>query len=406
MRILHTSDWHLGCKLFSIDRQPDIRARLGEIGSYLDEHEVDVMVVAGDVFHKKHHRTEELQRAVGDLREVFKPFLLRGGTIVAISGNHDHEALFTTLRMAQDMAAPIDETIPGLRPPGRLYLGAQPGVLLLQDRAGQQVQFVLLPYPTPERYLKGEDTDYHSPEDKHSRLQRGLIRHLEALRQRLDPRLPSVLVAHAHVRGSQLHNLYEIELKDDVVFDPAHLPGNFAYTAYGHIHRAQEIGGSERIRYSGSIERMNKDERDDIKGVIVIDVTQEGGGRPATLPLSATPIQCFTIVDPEADLKVLEALPERERTILYYALDVPPEDNKTAILQAVQRLFPRSVREASVEQRADGQTGANGREDLAARLRDLPGTVTGYLMQSLRDHPRRDQAIALVQRLLAQEVQP
>lgn len=50
MRILHTADWHLTEKLGSVDRRPDLLARLQEVAAYLDEHKVDVMVVAGDMF--------------------------------------------------------------------------------------------------------------------------------------------------------------------------------------------------------------------------------------------------------------------------------------------------------------------------------------------------------------------
>jgi DNA repair protein SbcD/Mre11 len=49
MRILHTADWHLNDRLGRLDRQEDIVARLEEIASYLEEHQVDVMVVAGDL---------------------------------------------------------------------------------------------------------------------------------------------------------------------------------------------------------------------------------------------------------------------------------------------------------------------------------------------------------------------
>ncbi len=53
MRILHTSDWHLNDRLYWIDRQPDIKNRLQELAGYLQEHAVDVMVVAGDLFSQR-----------------------------------------------------------------------------------------------------------------------------------------------------------------------------------------------------------------------------------------------------------------------------------------------------------------------------------------------------------------
>ena len=118
MRILHTADWHLTEKLKLIDRHPHIVARLEQIAGLLEEHQVDVMVVAGDVFSRC-TRMEEMERGVADINRIFKPFLLRGGTIVAISGNHDNEDFFAMMRSVLDLAMPVDPRLTGPRPNGR-----------------------------------------------------------------------------------------------------------------------------------------------------------------------------------------------------------------------------------------------------------------------------------------------
>src|SRR5579859_5861040 len=102
MRILHTADWHLTEKLGSIDRLSDLIARLQEIALYLDEYKVDVMVIAGDIFSQC-TRMEDLEKAMADINNTFKPFLLKGGTIVAITGNHDNEHFFAMLLTAFDL---------------------------------------------------------------------------------------------------------------------------------------------------------------------------------------------------------------------------------------------------------------------------------------------------------------
>jgi DNA repair protein SbcD/Mre11 len=103
MKILHTSDWHLNDRLGHIKRQDDIKARLLEIAGYLEEHQVDVMVVAGDLL-STYNRVEEIKIAIAQVNEIFKPFLLKGGTIVTISGNHDREDYFRLLRLAGDLS--------------------------------------------------------------------------------------------------------------------------------------------------------------------------------------------------------------------------------------------------------------------------------------------------------------
>lgn len=410
MRILHTSDWHLGARLRHVPRRGHLRARLQQIAGYLDEHRVDVMVISGDVFHKRHHRADELREAVGDVREAFGGFLLRGGTIVAISGNHDHEVLFDLLHIAQDMAAPADRQAPGPRQPGRLYLGSKPGLLNLADRRGQQVQFALLPYPTPERYLDGEGASVSSPEERHSRLQRGLLRRLDRICEGLRPELPSVLVAHTHVRGSRLpHSLYEIDHKDDVVFEAAHLPERFAYAAYGHIHMPQRVAEAEHIRYAGSIERLDRAERDDQKSVVLLDVVRGARERPAVLPLSATPMGCCVVREPEQDIKALSARYPDPQTLLYYALDLPPERDQEAVHRDIGQKFPNAIREDLVDApgriappSAAGVDPDGAATGLSARLRDVRGTTTEYLERELSDYPHKDRALHRLREIIDQ----
>src|SRR5262245_51974139 len=96
MRLLHTADWHMNDRLGRVDRSADICRSLERIASYLDEYHVDVMLVAGDLFERSH--PDQMRAAVGEIRRIFLPFLERGGTIIAVSGNHDSEIFFETLR--------------------------------------------------------------------------------------------------------------------------------------------------------------------------------------------------------------------------------------------------------------------------------------------------------------------
>ena len=127
MRILHTADWHMNARLGHQDRTQDIVASLERVAAYLDEYAVDVMVVAGDLFCDRSDRNA-LREAVGQIRRIFGPFLTRPsrpGTILAISGNHDSDLFFETLRHALDLA-PAPATADGTLAPGRMYLYHRP----------------------------------------------------------------------------------------------------------------------------------------------------------------------------------------------------------------------------------------------------------------------------------------
>ncbi len=388
MRILHTADWHLNNQLGIRSRQADLVARLQEIARYLDEHKVDVMIVAGDVFSDRYPKVEECYIAIKDINQVFRPFLLRGGTILAISGNHDDETFFNLLRYSLDLAHPIDSKQSQLRPSGRLYLATKPTTLLLQDKTGQQVQFVLMPYPTVSRYLKDEAANYSSFDEKNRSLHQAMIQRLRQIStNELNPTLPSVLVGHAHIRGSQIHNLYHITEKEDIIFDPSDIPTHWAYAAFGHIHKAQTLSGTTHVRYCGSIERLHYGERDDAKGVVLTEVNAQGRvSEPEVLSLNATPIYQVDISNPQDDIPKLRDLsfyPDPQRALVEYRLIYKPGDhNRDAICQEIESIFPRWYRRTIT---AEGASISLTNPTSVADIQDMSGTVRTYLQKQLEN---------------------
>jgi DNA repair protein SbcD/Mre11 len=402
MRILHTSDWHLNEQLKRIPRQPDIKARLVEIAGYLDEYKVDVMVVSGDLFSQS-TRLDELESAITDVNSIFKPFLLRGGTIVAISGNHDNEHFFTIMRSILDLAVPIDPGRAGPRPGGRLYLATRPTVLELSDKAGQSIQFVLLPYPTPARYLRDDNTHYTSLAHRNQLLHDKFKSRLEEMQKKqVKEHLHSVMVAHIHVRGTHIHNHHHISENDDVVFDQGEIPAHWAYAAYGHIHKPQPIWkSSPHIRYAGSIERLNYGERDDDKSVVLVDIGPHGRqGDPMILPLKATPIYRVEILNPEIDMMGLCDLHrDHEQALVSYRLVYKPgEHNLDSLTRELEAIFPRYY-EALIE--IEGSALSLNDFEATTPSYDVAGTVESYLQEKLAEHPQRDDVLNLARELLA-----
>lgn len=401
MRILHTSDWHLSDRLYWIDRQPDIRQRLNELAGYLDEEQIDVMVVAGDLFSQRNSRMEELQVAVQDVNKAFAPFLERGGTIVAISGNHDNEHLFGLLRATQELSAPmLLDKHTDCYPSGRMYLATRMTLLPLRDGNGERVQFVLVPYPTSHRYLKSE-VSFTSVEDKHRLLHGAVLQQLAQLREEsLDRRLASVLVGHLHVRGSELHTLYKLSEQDDVIFDLADLPMDWAYSAFGHIHKAQRIGGGENVRYSGSIERMDVGERDDDKSAVVVEIRNGvRTGSPRTVPLSATPIYQIEIKDPDRDLQKLEKkFPRAKESIAYCTVHYKPGTHN--VREIINTLESRFRALCKVDVIPEGVAPSSPTEVRLAEAESVPEKVRSYLQQRLIDDPDRAELLALTDLLL------
>ena len=399
MRILHTADWHLTEKLGPIDRRSDLVARLQEIAAYLDEYKVDVMVIAGDVFSQC-NRMEDLEKAMTDVNRVFKPFLLNGGTMVAISGNHDNEHFFSMLRMAFDLVAPVYPAQTGPKPSGRLYLAGRPAVLELADRHGQSVQFALLPYPTAKRYLKDSHMHYKSMEQKQQYLHNALLFRLKEIMQKyMQKELHSVLVSHIHMRGSQINTPFHLSEHGKIVFESREIPANWSYIAYGHIHKPQALN-TPYTRYAGSIERLNYGEHADEKSVVLVDIGPQGRQEePICLPLKSAPFYRVEILDPVADMQDLrERYPDAKQALVSCRVIYKPgEHNLNSITQELETIFPRCYKMQTVP---EGSIILSGDFESTAPSRDVAGTVESYINERLADHPDREDVLKLARELL------
>jgi exonuclease SbcD len=390
LRILHTADWHLGDRLGRIDRTDDLRAAVERVADYCRDEKGDVLLVAGDLFSEL-AGPEALRESIRHLQEVFQGFLRHGGTILTLTGNHDKENFCQTLRHAMHLAAPGGDRAGDVVQPGRLYLATGPSLLRLPDPAnGGQIQFLLMPYPTPARYLL-EDTAqrYQSLEEKNRHLLAAFSAKLGDLRHdpAFDPRLPTVLGAHVAVTGSSLDSLFRLSEQEDLVLTDTEALAGFAYVALGHIHRPQCLGRQAHIRYSGSIERMDLGEKDDAKSLVVFDLGPQGlVDEPRLLPLDATPIYEVTIHAPRIELpayrdRYTDAKRDLVRINCTYTAGL---DNREEVLRELEEIFPRWYDRTITEANALAQTlTLNG----PARARSFEETVRDYLTRELTNHP-------------------
>ncbi|MBN9122311.1 MAG: exonuclease subunit SbcD [Planctomycetes bacterium] len=403
MRILHTADWHLGDRLGRIDRTDDLRRAVERVAVHCKEQSVDVLLVAGDLFSEL-ARPDGLRDTIRHWQEVFHEFLEGGGTILTLTGNHDNENFCQTLVSAMTLASPTvgkpGETVP----PGRLYLAADPTFLRLEDRSGGfPVQFVLMPYPTPNRLLRGESgLKYGSPEEKNNLLVSAWSDALRAIRNhpKYEPKAPAVLGAHVHVHGSNVGpSLFRITTEEDVVVEGSELK-EFDYAALGHIHKPQWLGETH-VRYSGSIERMDLGEQADQKGVVIFDVGPDGRTEePTVLPLPATPVYEVVVLDPAEDIPRFKLeYPDAKNDLVSLQIRYTAgKDQLEDVLRDLDRIFPRWYA------RDWKETGALGPTLVAegAAGKGFGETVRDYLGQELIQHDpaERDAILKIADGLL------
>lgn len=398
MRIIHTADWHLCDKLGRNDRTADLQARVAIVAKLCEEHAADVLLIAGDVFSEQ-ASVEEMTRSLEQIRESFKRFFQRGGTILAITGNHDRDGRINMVRAGMTLAAP-GAGADGLLPGGRMYLLNGRAVATLQGAEGDRVQFVMVPYPFTSRYGLSA-TDYRSKEEENRLLHQKVAEWIRTASAdpKFNPSLPTVLAAHLHVRGSEAHALYKMTEREDVLFDLADLNPMWSYVALGHIHKPQKLGGAENVRYPGSLDRLDFGDTHDEHGVLLVDIRGSAEVIPQRLAIPGTPFHTITITDPDAELPGLaEKYLDRETAIVRFV--VTPSANgisRDEIVRQLRKSFPRWHEIQWVER------GLASDESVPAKFSPQAGfetTVREYLAEKLIGDPDCDAVLALAESFL------
>lgn len=406
MRILHTGDWHLADRLGRIDRTDDLRRAVERVADYCRTESVDVLLVAGDLFSEL-AGAEALRDTIRHLQATFLEFLQTGGTILTLTGNHDRENFCLTLRAAMSLAAPRVELPGATVAQGRFYLATEPSLLRVDDRkTGIPVQFLLMPYPTTTRYLVGEAGQRYQGYDERNRaLMKAFTETLHELRNGLgfSDDLPAVLSAHIGVRGCDLGRLFRLSEEEDVILDPAAIPTGFAYTALGHIHRAQAVGGNSAVRYSGSIERMDLGEQNDEKSVALFDLGPEGISEVRLLPMPSTPIYEINVTDPATELAELrQQYPDaKNHLVRIRATYTAGVSSREETLRELESIFPRWYDRQISESNPLGPSLASEQP----KARSFAETVRSYVEQELQNHSddERNEILKLLESLI-QEV--
>ncbi|ARC58121.1 Nuclease SbcCD subunit D [Frondihabitans sp. 762G35] len=260
MRILHTSDWHLGRTLHGVDLLEHQRAFLDHLVETVREREVDVVVVAGDVYD----RAVPSVPTVTLLSEAFER-LSDVATVIVTPGNHD-----SAVRLG--FAARLLR--PGLHVLASVDRLSEPVVV---DDVDGPVAFYGLPYLDPDtvRWSLGEEGE-------------PLARSHEAVvgaavaRVRADlagrPGTRSVVVAHAFVVGGAASESERDIRVGGVDAVPSEVFAGFDYVALGHLHGAQAVGsGHPAIRYSGSPLAFSFGEQRQRKSTALVDLDATGG---------------------------------------------------------------------------------------------------------------------------------
>ena len=272
MKILHTSDWHLGRSLYGRRRQAEFARFLDWLAETLAEEEIDLLLVAGDVFDSTTPGTGS--------QELYYRFLRRAAEIcrhiVITAGNHDSP---TFLEAPKSLLKALGVHVIGTA------AGAEQELLLLKDAAGRpEILVAAVPY-LRDREIRTA-TAGESIADKERKLIEGIRDHYAALAEaarriqaRLENDVPVIATGHLFAAGGRVidgdgvRNLYIGSLGR---FPAAEFPALFSYIALGHLHQPQTVDGHSRIRYSGSPLAQGFGEADRKKCLLKVEFNNPG----------------------------------------------------------------------------------------------------------------------------------
>lgn len=354
MKILHTSDWHLGQKLLFNDRTEEYRAALDWLLTTIREQKVDVVLVAGDIFDIGNPPNYARQLYYNFLRALLVSPCRH---IVITGGNHDSPAM---LNAPRELLEALNIHIVGAATED-----IQDELLVLKDAEGEPELIVAAVPFLRDRDLRtsiaGEDEA-----DRQERLQQGLSRHYEDLavlaENYQDHDIPIMAMGHLYAKGAVASDKQDnIYVGNRENMEAAQFPDIFDYVALGHIHRAQLVEGKEHIRYSGSLIPLSFSETADEKGVYLLSF--EGRKRIAleqlmvptfrrlktiqgTLEKVQESLDRFAaktdrLLDPWVEIIVesKEFIPQLDQQIRAYAAEMPLEIVKVRIIRQHQPLI-------------------------------------------------------------------
>ena len=267
MRIIHTSDWHLGRRLHSVDLGEHHRDFLAWLVVQARQREADAVVVAGDVFDRALPPAE----SVDLLDEALASFIEHGIPVLLTAGNHDSP---TRLRYGRQAFAASGIHF-------RTGLSALTDPLVLSDSHGS-VGLYGLPYLHPDEVL----TELGAERSHASVLGSAMA---AVRRDAADRGLDRVVVsAHAFVTGAEASDS-EREIRVGGVGDaPAHVFDGVSYVALGHLHGPQSVplGGSDTVlNYSGSPLAFSFSEGAHEKSISVVDLDAAGRAQVERVPV-------------------------------------------------------------------------------------------------------------------------
>lgn len=325
MKILHTSDWHVGKVLKGQSRAEEHKQVLAGVIDVAHAERPDLVIVAGDLYDTAAptpEATRLVTRALTALRRT-------GADVVAIGGNHDNGAALDALRPWAEAA--------GIALRGGVRENPDEHVIDGTTAGGERWRVAALPFLSQRYAVRAVEMYELTAAEATQTYADHLGRVLGRLTEGFDePDRVHLVTAHLTVVGAaagggerDAHTVLGYAVPATV------FPGTAHYVALGHLHRAQRVDGPCPIRYSGSPLAVDFGEQENVPSVTIVEVTATSAARVREVPVAAavplrtvrgTLAQLAELTPPDGWLRVLVR-----------------EQPRAGLREEVQELLPRAL---------------------------------------------------------------
>lgn len=285
MRIIHTSDWHLGQHFYGKSRASEHQQFLNWLIEQSISQDIDAIIVAGDIF--------DTGTPPSYAREMYFDFIAKlqktNCQLVVLAGNHDSVAMLSeSKQLVQQLSTRVISTVSDNI--------AEQVFILNSLKTKQQAVICAIPFIRPRDIVKSYAGQ--SATEKQQSLQQAIAKHYQHLfdhaqgmskqHDSTSSRLPIIATGHLTTIGaSTSDSVRDIYIGTLEAFSASEFPPA-DYIALGHIHRPQKVTKSEHIRYSGSPIALSFDEVKWQKNIVIVEFKQ---GELAQVELCNVP--CF-----------------------------------------------------------------------------------------------------------------
>ena len=352
MRIIHTSDWHLGQYFFTKTRAQEHQQFLDWLLAQIREQQVDAVIVAGDIFDTgspPSYARELYNRFVVAIRDTQCQLIILGGNHDSVATLNESKSLLACLNTS--VIANVHTETP------------QAPIILYQKNHTPGALLCAIPYLRPRDMINSKSGQ--SGADKQGALKEAIADYYQRqyqaaldLRKQLNVNIPIIATGHLTTIGASVSDsVREIYIGTLEAFNATLFPP-FDYIALGHIHRPQRVNKSGHIRYSGSPIPLSFDESAQQKSVCLIDFEQDKLAEMTLLPIPEFQLLrtlSGSLQEIATQLEKLATQYNEMDTTIWLDIEVSTQDYLSDIQTRIQELTQSPLFEVIVLRRARKQ---------------------------------------------------